>query len=159
MQAALQQGGATPAPGLPGHVLDWLPVAPERQLAALMANLQASGGVMGGDAVVTLLREHREQSISWLARSVVRREIVHVSWREQLFVPMFQFDRNGMKVHEVVRDVLATLTPVLDDWALATWFAEPNARLRNRRPADIVGPEPQAVREAARLVRRTAAGA
>jgi len=68
----------------------------------------------------------------------------------------FQFDDAGRPV-PVVADVLR----VLDGWSpwqLARWFVGANPWLERRRPADVLGAEPDGVLRAARLAARDRSG-
>jgi len=116
------------------------------------------GGFASGDEVAWRMRRDHEQPISTLAKWIVRREIVSLVWRSQLLVPLFQFNNDDMQVREIVRDVLAELADVFDDWELATWFAQPNAFLRNDRPVDFVSIDDAGLLHAARADRFVARG-
>jgi hypothetical protein len=71
---------------------------------------------------------------------------------------MFQFDRADMSVHRDVAAILDELEGTFDDWELATWFALPNAWLKDRSPVDVLALDPNAVRHAARADRFIARG-
>lgn len=121
----------------------------EQQLHQMLAGLRASGGVVEGDALALLLRRHLDQPVSWVARGIVQRKLVHFKWRSRLFIPLFQFDRHDMSLRPGVPEILALLTPVCDDWDLARWFAQPNTRLRERVPAEALATDAAAVLHAA----------
>ncbi|MDY0749057.1 hypothetical protein SNE35_31460 [Paucibacter sp. R3-3] len=126
------------------------PYVSEASFTVLLMSLRASGGVLTGDGVVLLLRDYRDQPLSWLARAIVRREIVHIMWRSQVMVPMFQFRPEDMALREGMQSVLATLAPVYDDWEIARWFGEPNVWLRGKSPAACVSLDARGVHDAAR---------
>ena len=73
------------------------------------------------------------------------------------WIPMFQFELRDLSVRPELRKMLAELRSVFDGWAIAVWFAQPNAWLQGRRPVDPVLPEFPAVLEAARTDRFIAA--
>ena len=124
----------------------------ERQFAAMESVYVRQGGLATGDAVARLLRG--PQPLSTLARWIVDRRIVSFSWQSRILVPLFQFEPTTLQPRPGVLDAVAELSPVLDDWALAAWFAEPNAWLGNRRPIDVVVDDPAEVLEAARADRQ-----
>ncbi len=132
--------------------------ASEASLASLLSSLRSSGGVLAGDRLVLLLRDFHPQPISWLARAIVKRELVHITWRSQVLVPMFQFKLEDMSVREGISDVLATLVSIYDDWELAHWFAEPNEWLHGRSPAELIGLDARGVHDAARADRFVGGG-
>jgi hypothetical protein len=122
-----------------------------RRLEPLLEGFRQSGGLVAGDAVAAMLRPHCDQPLSTLARSILRRELVHVCWHTQVLVPLFQFDGREMSLRHGVRQVIEALAPAYDDWDIAAWFAEPSPWLNGQRPADVVGRDPAAVLEAARV--------
>jgi hypothetical protein len=117
-----------------------------------------SGGVANGDAAATLLRCRCEQPISTLARWIVERRIVSFVWRDEILVPLFQFDLERACLRPGVGDVIAELSAVFDDWELATWFASPNSWLFNAVPADALPRDFDAVLAVARADRFVAKG-
>jgi len=129
-----------------------------RSIEPLQIGFRPTGGLLDAEVVVSLLRPHCEQPLSTLARRILRREVVLVHWRAQFLLPSFQFDLRDLTVHGPVRAVIDTLSPALDDWELASWFAQENEWLRWRRPADLAGIDPQAVLDAARAERFVAIG-
>jgi hypothetical protein len=80
----------------------------------------------------------------------VRREVVSVSWRAQIWLPMFQFERPSLDIRPAVSDVIVALRQVYDDWELAEWFVRPHDVLAGRVPAIELACDPGAVKEAAR---------
>ena len=71
---------------------------------------------------------------------------------------MFQFELRDLSVKQGPRKVLAELSPVLDGWALAAWFARPNSWLNDRSPVDTLDSNLAAVLAAARADRFVASG-
>ena len=128
----------------------WRPVS-GRCIGPMLEGFRCSGGLVAGDALAEMLRRHCDQPISYLARRIARGELVHVSWRSEILVPLFQFDRSDMSLRHGVRQVIETLAPAYDSWEIATWFAEPSVWLRGHRPANVMDPDPTAVMEAARV--------
>jgi hypothetical protein len=116
----------------------------------MLQGFRGSGGLVSGDALAAMLRLRCEQPISFVARRIVQRELVHVCWRSEILVPLFQFDPADMALRRGVPHVLEMLAPAYDDWDIAMWFAEPSAWLGGQRPADAIGRDPAGVMEAAR---------
>ncbi len=52
-----------------------------------------------------------------------------------------------------LKPILLELISVYDAWELAKWFAQPNAWLADRLPADTLANDPSAVLQAARAER------
>jgi hypothetical protein len=130
----------------------------DARLTALMTGFDELGGVASSDEVVGLMRPHWRQPISMLARWIVTRQLVTFTWKTQLLMPLFQFERPRMAPLEGVVDVVRTLTGVLDDEGIALWFVQPNANLEDARPLDVVVANPIAVFVAACKVQASRAG-
>jgi hypothetical protein len=124
----------------------------------MLEGFRRSGGLVSGDVLAAMLRLQCDQPISSVARRIVQRELVHVWWRRQILVPLFQFDPPDMALRRGVRQVLEMLAPAYDDWNIATWFAAPSAWLDGLRPADVIARDPAEVMEAARADRFLAKG-
>jgi hypothetical protein len=119
---------------------------------------QRTGGLVSGHELTFLMRGRTSQPISMLARWIVERRVVSFEWHGETLLPMFQFDRADMSVHRDVAAILDELEGTFDDWGLATWFALPNAWLKDRSPVDLLPLDPNAVRHAARADRFIARG-
>jgi len=125
-------------------------VVQERRFAALGAALMRHGGFVPADQLCSLLRAHWDQPLSRMARWIARREVVSVSWRAQIWLPMFQFERPSLDIRPAVSEVVVALRQVYDDWALAEWFVRPHEQLARRVPAMELSCDPAAVKAAAR---------
>ena len=125
-------------------------VVQERRFAALGAALMRHGGFVPADQLCSLLRAHWDQPLSRMARWIVRREVVSVSWRAQIWLPMFQFERPSLDIRPAASEVIAALRQVYDDWELAEWFVRPHDQLARRVPAVELSCDPAAVKDAAR---------
>jgi hypothetical protein len=154
--ASCSPGGSTPG-SVPAH-----PDIEASQYLEMEAAFRPQGGMADSDEVAERLLRHTDQPISRLARWIVNRDVLSVSWRSRLMLPLFQFDLAAFTPRPPVREVIRELTPVLGDWALALWFARSNALLGGATPADAIARDPAAVLEAAREERqrvRTVPGA
>jgi hypothetical protein len=119
------------------------------QAREVLQAFRRTGGLVSGDELTFLLRGRTSQPISMLARWIVERRVVSFGWHGAYLLPMFQFDRADMTVHRQVAAILDELRGTFDNWALATWFALPNAWLADDAPVDVLPLDPQAVLHAA----------
>jgi hypothetical protein len=139
----------------PGTDLDQ--VHSERDFTTLRAAYRESGGIARGDELARRLEDHRCGDFVSLARLIVSGEVISFEWGNSYWVPMFQFAARDLSLRRGPLKVVAELAPVLDGWAIASWFAQPNGRLVDRRPIDLVDSNRPAVLDAARAERAHAA--
>lgn len=125
---------------------------------SLRAAYRHTGGVARGDDLARLLEDRKRGACANLAKVIVSRGVFAFKWREELWIPMFQFDLRDLSLKMAHRPVLAELAPVFDNWSLAEWFARPNAWLCDRSPVDVLGSNLPAVLDAARADRFIANG-
>jgi hypothetical protein len=125
---------------------------------AMVHTYQRTGGLVSCDEAAALLRRHRDQPISVLARWIVAGTVVNFSWQGQTLVPLFQFDLRDMSLRRAASEVICELWGVFDDLDLAIWFAQPNAWLGNAAPVDALEIDQPAVLQAARADRYIARG-
>jgi hypothetical protein len=130
----------------------------DRQFLEMEQSFRPSGGLVSGDELVRHLRRHHEQPISTLARWIVERQVVSLSWQGQTLLPMFQFEPSDMGMNPAVAASVRELKDIFDDWDLALWFARPNIWLFDRAPVQLIVSDPLAVRNAARADRFIALG-
>lgn len=123
-----------------------------------LADFSATGGVIGGDELMQLLRNTSDQPISLLAHWIVAHEVLTLNLDSETYLPKFQFDFDHMTVRPGVRDVIAELRAPFDDWDLARWFTRPNLWLEGRAPAQAIAASPADVLHAARADRFVAMG-
>lgn len=129
-----------------------------RGFAALLSAYRASGGTLRGDEMARLLQARQRGDFVSLDRLMVSGEVFGFDWNHAWWVPMFQFEPRDLSIKFGVRRVLAELLAVFDHWALAAWFAQPNALLQGWRPIDLLDANGPAVFAAARADRFVAAG-
>ena len=134
------------------------PADADARASAVLDAFRRTGGLLSGDELTFLLRARTSQRISMLARWIVERRVVSFGWRGAYLLPMFQFDRADMTVRRHVSAILDEFDGTFDDWDLATWFALPNAWLRDDAPVEVLPLEPHAVLQAARADRFIARG-
>ena len=128
------------------------------QHEAMTHAFRGHGGFLSSDDVAQGLRGVCDQPVSKLARWIVSRSIISISWRAQTLIPAFQFDRADMSIVPGVADVLQELRTVFDNWELALWFAAPNAWLDYAAPVTLVTEDALSVLQAARTDRFIALG-
>jgi len=131
-----------------------LSVAPSEHGHAMLAEaFRPTGGMALGDDLARLLEYLDHGDFISLARHIAAHTVFGFTWRERLWIPMFQFELRDLSVQAASRAVLAELGHAFDGWALACWFAEPNPWLGAQRPVDVLHSEHSAVCEAARADR------
>ncbi len=130
----------------PGVAVDQSAVAARRAYAA-------GGGIMDGDTITSLVREHSSQPISRVARWIVGREVVQFRCLADTLFPLFQFDLATMSIRPGAQRVIAELAPAFDDMELAQWFVRRNTCLAGAMPVDLVDSQLPAVLAAARTDR------
>jgi hypothetical protein len=143
---------------LPSSLPSWPSAGTESRSAAMAKVYEGSGGLMRSEEVLFLLRRRSSQALSLLARWIVDQRVVTFEWQADRRIPMFQFELADMSIRPEASAVLAELAGTLDDWELASWFAEPNAWLQGRSPVDALQGDAQAVLDAARADRFVARG-
>ena len=130
----------------------------DRQYLLMTTAYERHGGLLSADTVARLMRPRRDQALSKLARWIVNRTAVHLVWRTETIMPVFQFTPGDMTLRPEVVTIVEELTPAFDDWDVAVWFAEPNTWLDDQAPVDVLRADPSAVLHAARADRYIATG-
>ena len=123
------------------------------QFVAMLNFYRDSGGLARAQEVVGLSRQCGGPDADTIARWVANRALIGFNWQAKTWLPLFQFNRFDMTPRPELGQVFSELTPVYDPWALAHWFAQPNAWLAQRIPADTLASNPSAVLQAARADR------
>jgi len=130
----------------------------QRQFAMMTQCYREQGGLLTCNEVARLVGEHSDQSTSRVAHWIVDRRVVSLSWRTQIWLPLFQFQPCDMSLRGDTERVVHELAPVFDDWELAVWFANPNGWLDGARPLEALAYDLPAVLDAARADRFVAKG-
>jgi len=136
----------------------WTRRREDREFARMQAAFSGHGGLLSADAALRHLRRKAPRSLGDFARSITARTTIAFRRGHELLVPMFQFDPATFEMRPGVAQVVAELVGVCDEWALAVWFATPNAWLHGALPVDLVALRPAEVRRAARADRHVAVG-
>jgi hypothetical protein len=151
--AAQHAAGAPPVavPALHGPDIGSVPSG--RGHGIMLAAFRATGGMARGDDLGRLLEYLNFGDIVSLARHVAEGRVFGFAWRDIFWIPMFQFELRDLSVHAESQRVLGELGGAFSGWSLASWFAEPNAWLNDRRPVDLLHSELDSVLHAARTDR------
>lgn len=128
-----------------------------REFARLRQVYCLHGGLLSGDEVAQLMRTRHPQPTSVLARLIVDRKVVNVTFEALILIPLFQFTPQW-SVHPNVIAAVGELAHVKGDWGIAEWFTEKNTSLNDSRPIDLVASSGAAVIQAARAERSIARG-
>jgi hypothetical protein len=140
-----------PAPGCRERQID-------DEFIAMTRAFRPTGGMSHGDDIARRLIPHANQPISIVARWIVNKEALALSWNHQTMLPLFQFDLCSMALRPGVSVILGELSGVFDMWGCALWFAQSNASLSDRLPVDLMASGAREVLDAARLARFIARG-
>lgn len=125
---------------------------------ALLSAYRPTGGVVRADDLSRSLRSEEPGHLTNLARRLVSGAILSFSWRQTLWVPLFQFEAGSSAVRPAVAQVMGELQGAFDSWEMAVWFVQPNSSLKAMRPLDLLGQQDAEVLQAARVDRFVAMG-
>lgn len=125
----------------------------DNQFVTLMNAFRQSGGLARTPEVAARIANRRNGETCPLAGWLVKRQVICIEWQETLWLPLFQFDATGMRLKVGLADVLAELIKEHNDWAVASWFAQPNPWLAHATPADSLATMAPSVLTAARWQR------
>ena len=129
-----------------------------QQFEAMCHAFRPHGAFVTGDEAVRMLRGISDRPLSTLARWIVSRSVLNISWQGESLIPMFQFNAFDMSMRPSCACAVAELKDVFDDWELALWFAAPNSWLDYAAPVAMLDDEGVAVLQAARADRFIARG-
>ena len=142
---------ATPHPTVARHsVPALLRSTADRQYRCMVRAFHSTGGIASSDQVTEMLSRRTDQPISILARWIVDHSVLGFSWESRTMLPLFQFDLRAMTVRPAVTKVIRELVPLMSDWDVSLWFAQPNAWLAGKAPVDAIEADFHRVYAAAR---------
>ena len=130
----------------------------DHQIHAMHWAFRSTGGLLPQAEVSELMHRYRGPDAGELANRIRTRELVAFEWRDEVWLPMFQFSRKTLSVHEALRPVFEELAVIYDPRGTASWFALPNIWLAERTPVEMLLRDLSAVRYAARVDRFIAQG-
>lgn len=125
---------------------------------ALLSAYRPTGGVVRADDLSRHVRSEEPGHLTNLARKLVSGSILSFSWRQTLWVPLFQFEVGSSNVNPDVARIMDELTGAFDSWEIAVWFVQPNSWLNGMRPLDMLPSRHEEVLQAARADRFVAMG-
>lgn len=128
------------------------------QLVGMLNVFRRSGGLARAQEVACRFKGQSASDVSPLAGWIADRQVISLEWQSSIWLPLFQFNPSGMTLRAGLRAVLAELTQTHDDWGVATWFAQHNARLAGCTPAEMLAASASQVLNAAFAERAAAAG-
>ncbi len=123
------------------------------QFVTLLNAFRRSGGLARAEEVAARFKRQGISDMSPLAGWIVKRQVISVEWQSKIWLPLFQFNPQGMSLRTGLGSVLSELVTLYDDWDLAAWFAQPNPWLSDALPADALAIVPAQVLNAARAER------
>jgi hypothetical protein len=116
---------------------------------AMLASYRRSGGLARAQEVFTLFKSRSDLGVATLARWMAQRSVLSLEWHADVWMPLFQFERQRMTIKPVLEPVFAALNPVLTPWELAHWCAQPHRWLDGESPADTLDTDAPLVLRAA----------
>lgn len=133
----------------PTKVLSSPALLQARRNAAARSALFEEFGFLTGAEVSDLAGSSATNRSALPTRWRKERRIFAVPQHGALYYPLFQFSADGQPL-PVIGEVLGSFQGIgMSDWEVALWFAGRNGWLRDLRPVDLLGEEPEAVVEAA----------
>ena len=125
---------------------------------ALLSAYRPTGGTVRADDLSRHVRSDEPGHLTNLARKLVSGSILSFSWRQTLWVPLFQFEPGSSLLRPGVTRIMDELAGAFDSWEIAVWFVQPNTWLKGQRPLDVLDRLGTDVLQAARADRFVAMG-
>jgi len=116
---------------------------------SLLLAFRASGGMLDGDDLALLLAEYKQSDCMSLPVLIASGNLFRVTWRNTVWIPMFQFELSTLEIKPECGVVSSALEKSLDQWNAACWMILPNDRLDDRKPVDLIDTDFLAVLDAA----------
>lgn len=69
---------------------------------------------------------------------VFQEEVFAFAWQDAIWLPMFQFNVDGLAVGSAAQSVVSRLGFGSNGWAIASWFVAPNGWLENHQPVECL---------------------
>jgi hypothetical protein len=127
--------------------------ADDSDFVAMQNALRPTGGLACGNELSMRLHGAGEGGYARLARWIVGRQVFSFAWHDTFWLPMFQFEPHELAPQPALRPVLSELFDVMDGWAIANWFVQPNVALAGQAPVSLWRSDSREVFHAARLQR------
>jgi hypothetical protein len=107
------------------------------------------GGLARAQEVASMAVSRRGANARALVCGSPDRELLSFEWQSQVWIPLFQFDRVTMVLHQGLKEILAVLSRSFGPWEQAMWFTQPNNWLDDKIPAHVLTLNHEAVARAA----------
>jgi hypothetical protein len=133
-------------------------VPSNEEFVAVLDTYRDLGGLARGQEVASMTVNRCGPNVRALASWILERQLLSFEWQRQIWIPLFQFNRDTMVPHRGLFEVLAALAHTFAPWEQATWFAQANGWLGKRIPASVLPLDYEAVADAARADVLLAAG-
>jgi hypothetical protein len=117
---------------------------------ALLDSNRDFGGIARAHEVANMTVSRCGPDVKALAEWILDRQLLSFEWQSQIWIPLFQFDRSSMALHQGLGMILSMLTPAFAPWEQALWFTQANTTLGGRIPAHVLPLDHPAVLRAAR---------
>ena len=127
--------------------------AQDHQFVTMLDAYRDLGGLVRLQEVFTICKSRAGRDIASMARRIAKKDVLSFDWHAQVWIPLFQFDRDSMVVQPGFASVLAILNANYTRWSIALWFAKPNAWLQGATPASMLCKDAGQVLAAARARR------
>jgi hypothetical protein len=121
----------------------------DRAFIGMLESYRGSGGLARAQEVFTLFKSRNALDVETLAHWMAQRTVISLEWHADVWLPLFQFERQHMTVKPALEPVLAALNPVFTPWELAHWCAQPHRWLDQQSPADALDSDAAGVLRAA----------
>ncbi len=128
-------------------------VVSDSSFVGLQNAFRPTGGLATGEELAARLHVNGGGGYARLARWIVGKQAFSFAWNDDFWLPMFQFNPHDLHLHGGLRPLLGELADLMDGWALAHWFVEPNDALQGQSPVSAWHQRWPDVFQAARLQR------
>jgi hypothetical protein len=133
-------------------------LASQIEFASMEYAYAPHGGMLHSGEAIRQMRDVWDQPISVLAKWIVARTMITITWRHDILIPMFQIDLAARALRPGCSEIIMELRDVMDDWDIARWFADGNPWLGGLTPVDMLIASWREAFHAARVARFIARG-
>ena len=120
---------------------------------SILEGYGSSGGLARAREVFALFKSRSGLGVDTLARWIAHRRVLSLEWHGEVWLPLFQFERQHMTLKPALKPVLVALNPVFTPWQLTHWCAQPHCWLNGERPVDALDTDAARVLHAAHIDR------
>ena len=131
------------------------PVPTSKGFVGMLLAYRTSGGILNGEELSHLLNEYRQIDHLNLTVLFASDSLFHFSWRNNVWVPMFQFELSQLSIRPECRLIFKALKKSMDDWSATSWMVNPNTLLDKKLPIDLIEFEFASVLSAASVAKQS----